>query len=209
MILKSLLGVAAGVAVLAGIGYLTQDEETEESKRAKQEKIEGKEMSTLRAAPPFDAPDGFSWHEPRFFYILVLVPKGWNVREDEGKTSIFITKHNLTSATVFAVTCMPRKPKEYVPTFLKSYPGVLKRFGKLNLTEWETKELRGNFVKHTCSFEDFAPKGHVLVICNLIHNELTGTVYLVMFEAAKNNWDDCWATYGEVMTNNLLLPSSL
>jgi len=181
--------------------------------KRKKEKIIQK-SGNRETAPPFDAPDRFSWHEPQSFYILLLVPEGWHIREDETNTTVYLAqerigKHKDLSLTGFTVSCSPRKPKDYVPRFLKSYPGVLKRFGKQNISDWDTKELRGNFVKHTITFEDNSGSARVLVKSCIIVNEITGTVYMVMFETKKINWEENWATYGEVMTNNLLLPSSL
>jgi len=204
------LGFAAGVAVLVGIGYLTKEEEKiQEEIKKKREKNGNKEITPL-----FEAPDEFSWHQPRSFLLLLLVPKTWNIDEDEESKTVYITKEKTskqdgTYLTGFTVSCSSGKPKDYVPKFLKSYPGVLKRCAKQNISEWETKELRGNFVKHTITFEDTTAIAHILVKCCAILNEETGTVYMVMFETKKSNWEENWASYGEVMTNNLLLPSSL
>jgi len=207
--IRSFFGFAAGVAVLVGLGYITKEEEkkNEEIKKKKIENI--KEISPL-----FDAPDCFSWHQPYSFCLLLLVPDSWNIDEDETNRTVYVTKernskHDGTYLTGFTVSCSQNKPKDYVPKFLKSYPGVLKRFGKQNISEWETKELRGNFVKYTITFEDNTGLARILVKCCVILNEETGTVYMVMFETKKTNWEENWATYGEVMTNNLLLPSSL
>jgi len=165
-----------------------------------------------RESPPFDAPDGFTWYEPRSFFVLVLVPtKGWTIRENETNSILYLTQQtNLNyHPTGFTLSCSLGKSKDYVPKFLKAYPGVLQRHNKENISEWETKELRGNFVKHTITFEDSSTNNKIFAKCCIIRNDTTGTVYTVMFENEKSNWEESWNTFGEVMTNNLLLPSSL
>jgi len=212
MLLRSVLGVAAGVAVLVGLGWITQEEQQQiDEETKKKEKISTQNNITQESLPP---PDKFSWHKPISFYIRLLVPDGWHIREDEPNTTIYVTKEELskpteTCLTGFTVSSSQQKPKDYVPKFLKSYPGILRRFGKQNISDWETKGLRRNFAKHTLTFEDNSGYARVHVKCCIIHNEVTGTVYMVMFETKKTEWDHNWTTFGEVMTNNLLLPSSL
>jgi len=211
--IRSVIIATAGVVALVGIGWLhkgfAEEEELPESTKEKAKKGQGK---NFRGNPPaFDPPEGFYWHEPRSFYVILCVPDSWHVREDEASSTIYATKNKSKgedkSLTGFTVSCSQHKPKDYVPHFLRSYPGVLKRFGKENISEWETKELRGNLTKHTISFEDNSGP-EVLVKCCIIVNEVTGTVYMVTFETRKIAWEKNWDIFGSVMTDNLLLLNS-
>jgi len=208
---RSFIYATVGVVGLVGIGWLNKGV-VAEPPDPKEKKKSGQGKSSPRCSPPqFDPPEGFHFFEPLSFYVLVSVPDVWEVREDEDSYTVYAKKKATKeeeSFTACTVSCSQRKPKDYVSKFMKFYRGVLKRHEMQNITEWETKELHKNFTKFTMSYEANSDPP-VLVKCCLILNEATGTVYLITFETQKNTWEKDWETYGSVITDNLLLLSSL
>ena len=159
--------------------------------------------------PP--APEGFAWQRLAPIKSLVLKPDGWFYKhEKKGETDgFFISREDVnqsrrfrTGLTLNCVRDVPgktgRSPSVYAASLVEAAAA------DHSLTDRSSSEqgpFRGIVFRYVS-----APAGEEVVTIHqvLIANDKTGTLFMVLFEAPTEDWEEAWLK-GEVMLKRLML----
>lgn len=157
-------------------------------------------------------PKGFSWKRFEGIQALLLVPRGWHVKErkDKGAVSVLIAKDKIgddddfmTGFSLNAVKDIPSRykmpPSEYAFLLMekKRQEGESKGLGA-SPEDRRFKGYRGFFRFGS------EPAGKKVQYVIVLGNDVTGTIYMISFESPEDKWDEAWKT-GSVILNNLVL----
>jgi hypothetical protein len=156
-------------------------------------------------------PDGFKRVMICDDKMSLLQPDGWyfkKVNDKPDAAGYFITKEKIedkgifeTGLTLNVVTNVKKQsgktPSEYAAYYLAKQA---RRGKKLDIF---SKEL-GPFQNIGGRFLVKDELGELILHFYLIANDNTGTLFIYMFEAPKDKWDDAWEI-GEVMFKNMHL----
>jgi len=209
---KLFWAVGAMVA-LAGVGYLTSGIEDEEESHLSPKKRQPNQSQTF--APPHPPPEGFDWYVNPQFGVGICAPIGWLAREDGFSFTITEKPTEEKSGNLgVTVTFMPKQSPEFVSKFLKSYLTGMEKQGKMIITRWQKKQVNKIFSSHNCLYMDMDLQGLqpdvedeekelFMVFVALIVNEATGSVWLCIFEAPKDQFAEAFNKAGQVMLNNM------
>jgi hypothetical protein len=134
-----------------------------------------------------DAPSGYTWKICPKIKGAFLFPYGWHFKhQTEG---YFITKEKiesdksrfLTGLTVNVIKNIPGKAKVLPSQYIKVIQSK-----KVLIKKWTNK--MGPFNGYGCEYKS---KGSVIYNL-LIANDKTGTLYLILYEAPENEWEEAW-----------------
>lgn len=155
-------------------------------------------------------PKGFSWKRFDGIQALLLVPRGWHVKERKGKgeVSVLIAKDKIgnnddftTGFSLNAVRDVPSRykmpPTEYAFLLMekKRQEGESKGLG----TSSEDRHIKGYRGFFRSGSEQ---TGRTVQYAIALGNDTTGTLYMITFESPEAEWDEAWKT-GVVIMNNL------
>jgi hypothetical protein len=145
-------------------------------------------------------PPGFTWQEIPELKAAFLRPDGWFFKREEGKGTLayFITKENIENNGQFqtGLTVNVFRPKKD-SAVEKGKDSIDQLAAKRHGEKW-SKEV-GPFKEFGCLTRDTDPSGTTVVQTLMVANPKTNTLYLLIFESPKSNWDSAWKTGKQIM----------
>ena len=152
--------------------------------------------------------NGYKWNKCPSIKGAFLCPNDWHFKKStkNGQTAFFITKEKIknektrfeTGISIFVLKEIPKTKKMKPSKFMESYIKEAKRKHKL----FEEKDVNmGPFIGKNFKYEerDKTTKKDYKFFNLLISNDKTGTLYLVIFESPKKEWDKAYAKADKVL----------
>ena len=163
-----------------------------------------------------EAAAGFSWQQAPEIKGAFLRPNGWHfdTRHEGGDYAYFISLElNVepngfdTGLTVNVQTNVPAKtgmsPSQYAAAFIQAGSSEFGVVGE------PFSSSRGPFKSQGALFHVNDPiKGDFNAHMVAVANDVTGTIYMCIFEGPAENWDDTWKI-GELMLEKLVIDDSI
>jgi len=203
-------GIAVvSVVALMGIGWLIGDPKESKSpnkqRKKKMQEVDEEDDFDESMVLPKDPPKGFEWYVNKHLKCGVAVPKSWIAKENEAMFSIYDNKDTKTGITV---TCMPKRDPQFLATLMSQFKLGVSQNGIITV-DWEKKPLNETFTSYSLTHESRTNEGEVFVLSTFIYNEITGSIYLSIFETKKENWMESWNQYGVLMMQNMFFHPSI
>lgn len=156
-------------------------------------------------------PDGFKRVMICDDKMSLLQPDGWyfkKVNDKPNATGYFITKEKIEKQGLYETGLAlniatnvkkqsGKKPSEYAAYYLAKQARRGKELDVFSREIGPFRNIGGRFL-----IKD--DQGELIIHFYLIANDKTGTLFIYMFEAPKDQWDEAWKI-GEVMFKNLHL----
>lgn len=138
-----------------------------------------------------------------------LMPKGWYLKKESkpGTYAIFITKEDIdkeglfqTGLTVNVLKGISEKTGDHASMYAHKFTTIAaqKDKNKVLVKPWLVE--KGPFKGYGVRVQDEVKILHYF----LISNDKQDTLFLTIFEAKPEDWDDAWK-YGEIILNNMKL----
>ncbi len=171
-------------------------------------------LNTLARELP-KPPDGFKRVMICGGKMSLLQPDGWYFKKVDYKTNAegyFITKEKIEKKGVFETGLSlniatnvkkqsGKKPSEYAAYYLAKQA---RRGKELDVFSKELGPFQNIGGRYLIKDE----QGELIIHFYLIANDKTGTLFIYMYEAPKEQWDEAWKV-GEVMFKNLHLDDEI
>lgn len=143
--------------------------------------------------------------------MSLLQPDGWHFKKVNNKPGVegyFVTKEKIVSKGVFEIGLSlniaknvkkktGKTPSEYAAYYLAKQSRRGTEQDRFSKKLGPFQNLGGRYLVKD-------EQGELILHFYLIANDTTGTLFIYMFEAPKEKWDEAWKT-GEIMFKNLHL----
>ena len=187
-------------------------EPTKASEESEKTIVERKRKPVNETALP-ESPDGFSWVRMPKAMAAFLKPDGWfqkNKSTEDAVTYVIakedVTKNNYfdTGLTVIAIEDLHKK-SGVVPFLLAlAMADEIEKDSDNKVLDIEELS-QGPFNSFGVKYENHPANMPAIVVHKVfISNDSTGSLYIVNFEAPKDEWDEAWKM-GEVMLKKYLI----